>query len=223
MMHCSKRMRSRAAAAHDFEHVARSRSVPRRARPRPCAASPAPAGRRSASPTTEAFQARSLPQIDLRLRRRRCRASLISSASSMTLAACSSALEGMQPTFRHTPPSSSQRSTSVTLSPEVRGAERRGIAARAGAEHQQLRAASGLRAPQLGGPCRGAGMRTVSPARSAAGAGERVRARGAPAAAPRLPGLAAAGGCGARRCARSPGARSACPWRPCRRASAAPR
>ena len=31
----------------------------------------------------------------------------ISSASATTRAACSSALEGMQPTFRHTPPSRS--------------------------------------------------------------------------------------------------------------------
>jgi len=38
-------------------------------------------------------------------------------ASSITDAACSSALEGMQPTFRQTPPSVSQRSTSVTSSP----------------------------------------------------------------------------------------------------------
>src|SRR6187431_2915159 len=35
----------------------------------------------------------------------------------MTLAACSSALEGMQPTLRQTPPSIGQRSTSVTLRP----------------------------------------------------------------------------------------------------------
>ena len=41
----------------------------------------------------------------------------IPAASSITLAACSRALEGMQPTFKHTPPSVSQRSISVTLSP----------------------------------------------------------------------------------------------------------
>src|SRR5688572_29957969 len=33
------------------------------------------------------------------------------------LAACSNALEGMQPTFRHTPPSWGRRSISVTRSP----------------------------------------------------------------------------------------------------------
>ena len=71
----------------------------------------------------------------------------IASASSMTLAACSSALEGMQPTFRQTPPRSCQRSTSGDLEPEVGGAERRSVAAGAGAEHQQLgRAREALRA-----------------------------------------------------------------------------
>ena len=50
-------------------------------------------------------------------RRTRCRARAISRASSMTRAACSSAFDGMQPTFRHTPPSVGQRSTSVTLRP----------------------------------------------------------------------------------------------------------
>ncbi len=43
--------------------------------------------------------------------------SLISSTSSMTFAACSKALEGMQPTFKHTPPRLGQRSTSVTCMP----------------------------------------------------------------------------------------------------------
>jgi len=41
----------------------------------------------------------------------------MSAASSMTLAACNSAFEGMQPTFKHTPPSTGQRSISVTLRP----------------------------------------------------------------------------------------------------------
>ena len=34
-----------------------------------------------------------------------------------TLAACSSALEGIQPTFKHTPPSVTSRSTSTTFRP----------------------------------------------------------------------------------------------------------
>src|SRR6202795_4788863 len=42
----------------------------------------------------------------------------ISAASSMTLAACSRAFDGMQPTFRHTPPSIGQRSINVTLRPK---------------------------------------------------------------------------------------------------------
>ena len=42
---------------------------------------------------------------------------LMSAASSITLAACSSAFDGMQPTFKHTPPNIGQRSTNVTLRP----------------------------------------------------------------------------------------------------------
>ncbi len=41
----------------------------------------------------------------------------MSAASSITLAACSSALEGMQPTFKHTPPRTGQRSMRVTFKP----------------------------------------------------------------------------------------------------------
>jgi hypothetical protein len=43
--------------------------------------------------------------------------SLISLVSAMTLAACSRALDGMQPTLRHTPPSVGPRSTSTTFLP----------------------------------------------------------------------------------------------------------
>src|SRR5580698_8192540 len=41
----------------------------------------------------------------------------MSAASSMTLAACSRAFEGMQPSFNHTPPRTGQRSINVTLRP----------------------------------------------------------------------------------------------------------
>ena len=41
----------------------------------------------------------------------------ISSASEMTLAACSSAFDGMQPTLRQTPPSVGSRSISTTFLP----------------------------------------------------------------------------------------------------------
>ena len=58
-----------------------------------------------------------LRAIDLAAARKTIPQSAMSAASSMTLAACSRALEGMQPTFRHTPPSTGQRSMSVTLSP----------------------------------------------------------------------------------------------------------
>src|SRR6201982_3265425 len=43
--------------------------------------------------------------------------SLISRVSAITLAACNSALEGMQPTFRQTPPSAAPASTSTTFLP----------------------------------------------------------------------------------------------------------
>ena len=42
---------------------------------------------------------------------------LISLVSAMTLAACSRALEGMQPTLRQTPPSGPRESTMTTLRP----------------------------------------------------------------------------------------------------------
>ena len=41
----------------------------------------------------------------------------ISLVSEITLAACRSALDGMQPTLRQTPPNVAQRSTSTTLRP----------------------------------------------------------------------------------------------------------
>ncbi len=41
----------------------------------------------------------------------------ISRASAITLAACSRALDGMQPTLRQTPPSVGSRSTSTTCLP----------------------------------------------------------------------------------------------------------
>jgi len=44
----------------------------------------------------------------------------ISCVSSITLAACNSALDGMHPTFRQTPPSISQRSTRITFKPDPR-------------------------------------------------------------------------------------------------------
>jgi hypothetical protein len=41
----------------------------------------------------------------------------IASASSITFAACSNALDGMQPTLRHTPPSCGQRSINAVFMP----------------------------------------------------------------------------------------------------------
>ena len=56
-------------------------------------------------------------EIDLRRAEGRCRATTFPPASSITLAACSSAFEGMQPTLRQTPPSVGRRSTSTTFLP----------------------------------------------------------------------------------------------------------
>ena len=77
---------------------------------------------------------------------------LISLVSAMTLAACSRALEGMQPTLRQTPPSGPRESTMTTLLAEVGGAERGGVAAGPGAQHQHLGVHVAL-LPGVGGGC----------------------------------------------------------------------
>ena len=66
--------------------------------------------------TTPSFQPRSLSRSTEGARRTDAVVA-ISAASSITLAACSSALDGMQPTLRQTPPSVGQRSTSTTFLP----------------------------------------------------------------------------------------------------------
>ena len=116
MMHCSKPTTCFLPSASPHLDAPR-RDEPCRCRGplRPCAAWRGSRGRRSACrrPCSSTAQ----------LRRHRSSApnlmpcTAIDSASSMTLAACSSALDGMQPTFRQTPPSCGQRSTSVTLRP----------------------------------------------------------------------------------------------------------
>ena len=68
-------------------------------------------------PTTLVLPARAAWAARFSVRRIRRRDARISPTSSMTLAACSSALDGMQPTLRQTPPNIGQRSTSVTLRP----------------------------------------------------------------------------------------------------------
>ena len=66
--------------------------------------------------TTPSFQPRRRPtSISGVAKPRPC--SLISLVSAITLAACRSAFEGMQPTLRHTPPRLGQRSTSTTCLP----------------------------------------------------------------------------------------------------------
>jgi hypothetical protein len=66
--------------------------------------------------TTESFHSRSLVRRS-RARRSGCHARPWRARPRSRVAACRSALDGMQPTFRHTPPSVGPRSTSATLSP----------------------------------------------------------------------------------------------------------
>ena len=88
-------------------------------------------------PTTPSFHARTLSTSIVGFSNV-MPASPSSSASVSTFATCSSALDGMQPTFRQTPPSCSPRSIRATREAEVGRAERRGVAARAAAEHGDL-------------------------------------------------------------------------------------
>src|SRR6478735_2155140 len=67
-------------------------------------------------PTTPSFQARSRPR-SISGGPNETPFSLISRVSAITLAACKSALDGMQPTFRQTPPRAGSRSTSTTFLP----------------------------------------------------------------------------------------------------------
>ena len=67
--------------------------------------------------TTFSFQPRSASRSTRRGRRRTPRTRDISLVSAITLAACSSALDGMQPTFRHTPPSGPRLSIMTTCLP----------------------------------------------------------------------------------------------------------
>ena len=69
----------------------------------------------------------------------------MSLVSSITLAACSSALDGMQPTLRQTPPRRRPALDQHHLLAEVGGAERGGVAAGTGAEHQHLGVVVALR------------------------------------------------------------------------------
>ena len=219
MMHCSKRMRCAPLVARDLEHVRRSTNVPvpRTTSTLRCFASIVEAAGELADdlalPLAQLVADRSAA------RRRRCRARSSRAASSMTLAACSSAFDGMQPTLRHTPPSSASARPASTLQAEIGGAECRGVAAGAGAEHEQLRAAAEvLRGARRRCRAAGAGMRTVSPAVSVRAAG----AGGGPAGAGAAASLAGAAAAAAAPPASTPHDQR-CPWRPCRRASAAPR
>ena len=103
-------------------------------------------------------------QVDLRLAELDRRARPSPRASAITRAACSSALDGMQPTFRQTPPSALVALDQRRLQPEVGGAEGGGVAARARAEDHHL----GVDARAVG---RGAGGASAVRARSATASG----------------------------------------------------
>ena len=111
--------------------------------------------------------------------------------SSITAATCSSAFDGMQPTFRQTPPSVAIALDQHGLHAEVGGAERGRVAARAGAEHEHV-------ALEVGAAGVGAGAaqaRAVRGLRRGGPAPQRGRLRGAACgagAAPRAGAAAAA-------------------------------
>ena len=102
-------------------------------------------------------------EIDLRLAERRGRSALLSSASVITFAACSSAFDGMQPTFRQTPPSAG---SARPARPSCRGRPR-------GTPRCSRRGRSPAPAPRRGGRRRGARAAPVP----GATAGARGRAR----------------------------------------------
>ena len=138
MMHCSKRIRcdwpsaltssemrtEEAPGAAHHGHLAllrEGRQPTGQLARRPCSSSRAacrdrPAARRTTTPCAP-----------------------IDRASSMTLAACSRALDGMQPTLRQTPPEDRPALDQRHREAEVRGAEGGRVAARTRAEHEQLR------------------------------------------------------------------------------------
>ena len=167
-----------------------------------CLASPArpPVSR----PTTPSFQPRRASRSMVgRAKDRPCAA--ISLVSAMTLAACSSAFEGMQPTLRHTPPSGPRRVDQHDLLAQVRGPERGGVAARARrrgraprrARHPPARCrATGRRAGRCPVRCGRRGRRAV-----ARGCGELLGSPGIVRRLRRAPMLVAGGGrlvrCGA--------------------------
>ena len=89
-------------------------------------------------PTTLFLCATQLGAIDRRRAEARRRPSSKCATSSITAATCSSAFDGMQPTLRQTPPSVAIALDQHDLQAEVGGAERGRVAARAGAEHEQV-------------------------------------------------------------------------------------
>ena len=89
----------------------------------------------------------------------------IALASSMTLATCSSALDGMQPTLRQTPPSVGRDVDQNDVLPQIGGAEGGGVAAGTGAQNQDI----GL---EIGLPARvGSGLRRWTRGRGGLGSG----------------------------------------------------
>ncbi len=68
----------------------------------------------------------------------------IALASSTTLATCKSALDGMQPTLRQTPPSVGRDVDQNDVLPQIGGAESGGVAAGTGAQNQDIGLEIGL-------------------------------------------------------------------------------
>ena len=123
--------------------------------------------------TTPSFHARRL-STSMSGAPKRMPCSLISLVSAMTWAACKSALDGMQPTLRQTPPSVCPRSTRITLLAQVSRPERGRVSARPGTQDEHLRRhAAGRRRGS------GSGRRTASRPGSRRGPGLRRGARGA--------------------------------------------
>ena len=100
-------------------------------------------------------------EVDLRLAEGDAELARPRAASASTRAACSSALEGMQPTLRQTPPSREWRSTRITLQAEVGRAEGGRVAAGPPAEDDEVGAVALAHSSMRRGSRRAAAARCV--------------------------------------------------------------
>ena len=165
MMHWSKVTVFAPSSPFDRDRVRAGEGADALDHRRPCAPWRGRRGRRSACLTTLSFQPRRPSTSTFGLANFTPKWP-ISSASEMTLAACSSAFDGMQPTLRQTPPSVGSLLDQHHLLAEVGGAEGGGVAAGAGAEHDDLAVHVAARGARPSAP----GPRRAAPARSRGGA-----------------------------------------------------